>query len=297
MNKDRIALIALFIVCFFWGTTYLAIRIGVQTFPPFLFTGIRMFISGLLMGIIWFFQKKSTQLTWKMILTNSIAGFFFFSFGVGMVGWAEQLVPSGLAAMICSFPPVWIVLLNVFVFRVEKLNGLIIIGILLGLGGMILVFHEHLSELLDPKYRFAIGVTALANFGWAMASVFIKKRNPSTDSVLNACIQMLAGGLLLLLFYGLFESKITIVWSPPVIYSMAYLIIFGSVLTFWAYLYALKSLPITLVSVHNYVNVLVAILLGYLILNEKLNPFIFISVLITLLGIYLVHRGLKKNIA
>ena len=295
MRKDRLAWIALLIVCFFWGTTYLAIRIGVQVFPPFLFTGLRIFGGGIILMILWLFQKNRTPIGSKIVLVNGIAGFLFFTLGIGMVGWAEQVIPSGLAALLCSFPPIWLVLLNVFVFKVEKINATILLGIFLGFGGMILVFKEHIPDLLHPQYAIAVLVTISANICWVIASLYLKRSNPSGDSVLNAFIQMLSGGLFLLLFSFVFERNIHLVWSAPVIYSLLYLLVFGSVITFWAYLYALSHLPITLVSLHNYINVLVAIILGSVILNEGLNPFIFISVLITLLGIYFVHKGLQIN--
>jgi drug/metabolite transporter (DMT)-like permease len=295
MRKDRLAWLALFIVCFFWGTTYLAIRIGVRVFPPFLFSGLRLLAGGFLLFLIWYFKKNRSSINWKIIGLNSLAGFLFFTLGVGMVGWAEQFIPSGLAALLCSFPPIWLVLLNVFIFRVEKINPTMVIGILLGFGGMILVFREHIPDLLHPEYALAVGVTIMANISWVIASLFLKKNTPSGDSLLNAFIQMLAGGLVLMLFSLAFERNIPWSWTPPAVYSLIYLIVFGSVITFWAYLYALSHLPITLVSLHNYINVLVAILLGSLILKEGLNPFIFISVLITLTGIYFVHKGLKIN--
>jgi len=295
MKGERMAWIALGIVSFFWGTTYLAIRIGVMHFPPFLFTGIRMAFGGIIMGMIWLFQKRTFRLTWKILGKNALAGIFFFTLGVGMVGWSEQYIPSGLAALLCSFPPIWLVIFNVFIFRMEKLNPWILFGILLGFGGTILVFREHFSELLNARYRLAVGVVVLANIGWVLASLGMKKENPSQDSVLNASIQMLSGGIFLFILSFFFEQQVKIVWTAPVVYSMIYLIIFGSVLAFWAYLYALSHLPLSLVSLHNYINVLVSIILGSLVLNEKLNPIIFMSVIITLIGIYFVNKGLNQN--
>lgn len=295
MKPDKSALIALLLVCFFWGTTYLAMRVGVTTCPPFLFSGIRMLGASVILGVYLCINKPAIKVTARMIGLNSLAGVLFFCLGVGMVGWAEKQVPSGLAALICSLPPVWLVLINVFIYRIEKLNALIVLGVLLGLGGMVLVFHEHVMDLLRPEYRKAVAVTVLGNFSWVIATLIVKKGKPSEFPIFNACLQMLSGGLALMLLHLSFEQGQPVTWGRDVVIALVYLIVFGSVIAFAAYSYALAKLPVTLVSLHTYANVFVAIAFGALILHEQLNAAIGIAVLVSMAGIYLVNRGLKIN--
>lgn len=295
MKPEKPALVALLLVCFFWGTTYLAIRIGVQTCPPFLFSGLRMLFAGLILGVYLLFNKPDTKITARMIWLNALAGLLFFCLGVGMVGWAEKQIPSGLAALICSLPPVWIVLINVFFYRVEKLNFMIVAGVLLGLGGIVLVFHEHLTDLLRPEYRLAVAVAVCGNFSWVIATLIVKKGKPSEFPIFNSCLQMVSGGLALMILHLAFEGSESVIWTRDTVEALVYLVIFGSVIAFAAYSYALAKLPVTLVSMHTYANVFVAIAFGWLILHETVNMLIIFAVTVTMLGIYLVNKGLKAN--
>jgi len=297
MKTDRFAILALLLVSFFWGTTYLALRIGVSNLPPFLFTGLRMTIAGVIMGAV-FLVAGGTQnraYTIRSVGVNALAGVMFFSLGVGMVGWAEKVIPSGLAALICSLPPVWLVLINVFILKIEKLNRVIIFGILLGLTGMIIVFHEHLADLTVASYQFAILVTVLSNISWVGATIIVKQAKTAASPIFNSSVQMLAGGLVLLLLSAIFERQLTVTWTREGVYALVYLITFGSMVAFAAYNYALARLPITLVSMHTYANVLVAIALGSLLFHEMINGLIIAAILITLAGIYFVNLGLKLN--
>lgn len=295
MKPEKPAIVALLLVCFFWGTTYLAMRVGVQTCPPFLFSALRMLLAGALLGGYLLFNRPPAPITGRMIWLNALAGVLFFCLGVGMVGWAEKQIPSGLAALICSLPPVWLVLINVFFYRVEKFNALIIIGILLGLGGMVLVFREHLGDLVRPEYRSAVFVCVAGNFSWVTATLIVKKGKPSPFPIFNSCLQMLAGGLALMALHISFEGGQTAVWTRNTVMALVYLVIFGSVIAFAAYSYALAKLPVTLVSLHTYANVFVAIAFGAILLGEELNMIIVIAVTVTMAGIYLVNRGLKAN--
>lgn len=295
MKPEKPAIVALLLVCFFWGTTYLAMRVGVQTCPPFLFSALRMLFAGAILAVYLVFNRPGTRITWRMIWLNALAGIMFFCLGVGMVGWAEKQIPSGLAALICSLPPVWLVLINVFFYRIEKLNALIIIGILLGLGGMVLVFHEHLGDLVRSEYRLAVLVCVLGNFSWVTATLLVKKGKPSEFPIFNSCLQMLAGGLALMMLHIGFEAGQPVVWATNTLMALVYLVVFGSVIAFAAYSYALAKLPVTLVSLHTYANVFVAIAFGAILLNEELNMIIVIAVAVTMAGIYLVNKGLKNN--
>ncbi len=292
MKRDLlIAYIALGAVCVIWGTTYLALRIAVLHFPPFLFTAIRQITAGLLLLGFLFAIMKTPRPTKEHIIRQAIGGFFLISLGNGLVAWSEMHIPSGIAAIICSLMPMVVILINLSINREEKPTIPIVLGVAIGLTGIIMIFGEHFSEFSNTQYLMGILATLVAVLSWAAGSIWIKKHNANSNPFLNAGLQMFFGGLFVLPFSFLFDDLHVVSWSPEVAWSMLYLIIFGSIIAYASYSYALRKLPMTIVSLYAYVNPLVAVLLGWIVLDEKLNIKIGIAILITVAGIYIVNRG------
>ncbi len=292
MKRDLlIAYIALGAVCVIWGTTYLALRIAVLHFPPFLFTAIRQITAGLLLlGFLFAFMKTAWP-TKEHIIRQAIGGFFLISMGNGLVAWSEMHIPSGIAAIICSLMPMVVILINLSINKEEKPTVPIILGVAIGLTGIVMIFGEHVSEFSKVEYLIGILVTLVAVLSWAAGSIWIKKHNSNSNPFLNAGLQMFFGGLFVLPFSLLFDDLSAVSWSPEVAWSMLYLIIFGSIVAYASYSYALRKLPMTIVSLYAYVNPIVAVLLGWMVLDEKLNTKIGLAILITVAGIYIVNRG------
>ena len=290
-SRPLIAYLALGAVCIIWGTTYLALRIGVTQFPPFLFSVMRFLCAGpILLGFM-LTVGKATLPGRKSIFNQAVAGLLMVTLGISVVGWAEMYVSSGLAAIICSMMPIWVILINVSVNRNERPTFPIVLGLLIGLSGIVMIFGEHLSDFSDSRYTFGIALTFLANLSWAVGSVWTKKKNDHTNPFLNAGLQMFSGGLFLIPLSLIFDDYSTIHWSGGVISALVYLILVGSVAGYACYLYAVKKLPMTIVSLYAYINPIVAVLLGWLVLDEKLNMRIGIAILITIAGIYIVNKG------
>lgn len=292
MNRSSyLPYLALAAVCIIWGTTYLALRIAVLHFPPFLFTIIRQTTAGLLLlGIMFTLGKAafpSKDLLWK----QAIAGFFMISMGNGLVAWAEMHIPSGVAAIICSLMPVLVILINVTIHRDERPTLPILAGVVLGLAGIIMMFSEHLTGFSKPEYIIGIVFTFGAVVAWAGGSIWIKKKNLESNPFVNAGLQMFFGGVLLVPFSIVFDDMSRVALSSEVVWSMAYLIIFGSLVAYASYAYALRKLPMTIVSLYAYINPLVAVVLGWLVLDETLNMKIWLSILLTVTGIYIVNKG------
>lgn len=286
-----IAYIALAAVCVIWGTTYLALRIAVLHFPPFLFTAIRQITAGVLLIGFMLTVAKTALPTKEQMLKQAIAGFFLISMGNGLVAWSEMHIPSGIAAIICSLMPMVVILINLSINREERPTFPIVIGVAIGLLGIVMIFGEHISEFSNIKYLMGILVTLVAVLSWASGSIWIKKHNTNTNPFLNAGLQMFFGGLLVLPLSLLFDDLSAVSWTPEAAYSMLYLIVFGSIIAYASYSYALRKLPMTIVSLYAYVNPLVAVVLGWLVLDEKLNTKIGLAILITVAGIYIVNRG------
>jgi drug/metabolite transporter (DMT)-like permease len=293
-----LAYVSLAAVCLIWGTTYLALRIGVTQFPPFLFSLLRFACAGPILLILVFTVGKQKWPDRKMLFNQAVSGVLMITLGISMVGWAEVYISSGMAAIICSVMPVWTILINVIFTKDENPNWLIILGLATGLSGILLIFSEHLSEFSNTKYQTAIAITFAANLCWAIGSIYIKKKNQNTNPFMGAGLQMIFGAIALVPISLLFDDYSAIQWSSDVVYSLMYMIIIGSVGAYACYSYAIKKLPMTLVSMYAYINPVVAVVLGWLVLNEKLNGRISLAILITIAGIYLVNRGYQlKNSA
>ena len=285
------AYLALAAVCIIWGTTYLALRIAVLHFPPFLFTAIRQTTAGLLLLGFMLSVGKAALPGKAHFMRQAIGGFFMISLGNGLVAWAEVHIPSGVAAIICSMMPVLVILINVMIDKNERPTVPIILGVVIGLIGIVMIFGEHIAEFSNSQYILGIAMTFAAVISWAGGSIWIKKKNAESNPFVNAGIQMLFGGLWLFPFSLAFDDLSNVTWSGEAFYSLLYLIVFGSIVAYASYSYALRKLPMTIVSLYAYVNPIVAVLLGWLVLDEKLNVKIIAAIILTVAGIYIVNKG------
>jgi drug/metabolite transporter (DMT)-like permease len=286
-----IAYLGLAAVCLIWGTTYLALRIAVLHFPPFLFTAIRQTVAGLILLTVMLTIGKAKLPSKQHIWQQAIAGFFMMSLGNGLVAWAEMHIPSGVAAIICSLMPVVVIMVNVMINKDERPTIPIIMGVIIGLIGIVMIFSEHMAEFSKSEYRLGIVMTFGAVIAWASGSIWMKKKNLESNPFVNAGLQMLFGGLWLIPMSLAFDDLSSVSWSPEAAYSMLYLIVFGSLIAYASYSYALRKLPMTIVSLYAYVNPIVAVLLGWLVLDEKLNAKIIVAIILTVAGIYIVNKG------
>lgn len=283
--------LALAAVCIIWGTTYLALRIAVLHFPPFLFTAMRQISAGILLLAFMFIFAKAAFPSKEHLWRQAIGGFFMISLGNGLVAWAEMHIPSGVAAIICSLMPVLVIVINVMIHREEKPNFPIVAGVLIGLIGIVMIFGENLSAFSRNEYILGIIFTFAAALAWAGGSIWIKKKNTESNLFVNAGLQMFFGGVWLLPFSVAFDDLSNITWSYEVAWSFSYLVIFGSLIAYASYAYALRKLPMTIVSLYAYINPLVAVVLGWAVLSESLNLKVWLAMILTITGIYVVNRG------
>ncbi len=285
------AYLALAAVCILWGTTYLGLRIGVTHFPPFLFSMIRFLCAGPILIVFMLTAGKAPWPDKKTLINQAVSGFFMITMGVSVVGWGEVYISSGMAAIICSVMPIWMILINLLITRDEQPNWLVALGLLTGLSGIVLIFGEHLVEFSDPHYLTGIVMTFLANICWAIGSILVKKKNHNSNPFLNAGLQMFFGGIFLIPFSLLWDDYSSIRFSEEVVFALVYMVLIGSVAAYACYSYAIKKLPITIVSLYAYINPVVAVLLGWLVLDEKLNAMIGLAILVTITGVYFVNRA------
>lgn len=296
MKKNSVAYIALAIVCIFWGSTYLAMRIGVKGFPPFLFGAIRQTSAGVLMFLLIFLFKKNQKLSMADIGRQAIPGILLITLGNGIVGWSEKYIPSGLAALIVSIIPIYIFIISLIVHPGQKLAGKTIAGLLLGALGIILIFKDNLNDLRKEDYLWGILGCFGASLFWAAGSVYMKNNSFNTNAYNNAAIQFSSGGIGLFVASLVFDDYSQLTTFPAEsIYALIYLTLIGSLLTYMAYLYAIENLPILMVSTYAYVNPIIAIILGAIILNEAVTLITVLALVVTLGGVYLINSAHAKK--
>jgi len=301
MENQRIdikAYMALIVVCIVWGTTYLAFKVGVKVFPSFLFGAIRQMSAGIILLSTILIIKKNIKWTWRDVRLQILPGIFMITMGNGIVGYALKFIPSGLAALLCSMMPLYIILINLLINRKDKLNAQIIIGLVLGFVGVLIVFRDNISFLGNKNYLFGIFIALISCFFWALGTIFSQRNKASTDIFFNASLQFIIGGTGLFFLSFLFDDWKNITQIPTsAIWALIYLIFIGSILGFICYLYALSKLPVGLVSVYAYINPLVAIMLGFILLNETITIYTALAFVVIVSGIYLVNTGyqIKKR--
>ena len=296
MNKNLLAYLSLIIVCLVWGSTYFAIRIGVATFPPFLFSAIRQIMAGGIMLVALKIIGK-LQLKRSDLLNQSITGILMVTLGNGVIGWCERYITSGLAALILSLIPVFVVVISyLFGFDRRRPHILILFGLILGCLGIILIFRDNLKDIANPEYFLGMLIAFGACLAWASGSVFSKFKILNHKNVFqNAALQLLTGGIALVLFSLFLDDYTELkVISGKSIWALAYLIVFGSIIAYSSFVYALKNLPISVSSLYAYINPFIAIMLGYFFLNEPLTDITLLALTATLSGVYCINRGYRK---
>lgn len=289
MRQSTKVMLAYLAVCFFWGSTYLAIRIGVDDFPPFVFVSIRHSISGLLMLLIAKMSRKAFPTTRHDLVVNALVGLFMLLGANGLVTYAEQWVDSGVAALMVSIVPVFIAIIEVLILRTAKISRQGILGLLLGFAGVyLLVRPSNGLAVIDP---LGLSVLVVAGVLWAMGSILSTRVRAREALIANIGIQMLAGGMgcVVVSFFtgGIFEFEMTF----RVAGALAYLITFGSIVGFSSYIYILQHWPATKAGTYAYVNPVVAVVLGAMILGEKMTPNMLVGMVVILGGVFLVQRS------
>ncbi|TNE71045.1 hypothetical protein EP331_10400 [bacterium] len=293
-GKPLSAWIALVAICIIWGTTYLGIKIAVTYMPGLFLAGFRNIVAGFILLVIAWFKSKERP-DFKTILFLGFIGLLNLGMGNGLVSWAEEYVSSGLTAIICAMTPLWISIFSLIILRDAKLNAMSIGGLLLGLLGIVGVFRDYLTEILDPKYQLGVGLIVIANVAWAIGSVLLARQKPKLNVFYVSGIQLFSAGVILMFSSWGVETIPDFTTIPAnAWYSLVYLIVFGSILSYIAYMHALKHFMPTRVSIYAYINPIVAIWLGWLILDETLTVFMFLSSLVTILGVWMVNRGYAK---
>lgn len=296
MKRDqRKAYIALALVSFFWGTTYLASKISAHYMPGLFVAGVRQFISGLI--LVGYFKSMGYQWpdkkSWAKI---AVQGFFLLCISNGLLTWAMEYIDSGLGAIIAGLVPLFVALFSILLLRFVRFTPLMILGLVIGFGGIVTIFYEHFAQLVNSRYAFGVGLSLIATISWSFGTVFASRYRPKTDILFGVGLQMLIAGTVMLIVCGLSGKYVDLRNADhSALWGLLYLIVIGSLLTYSAYVFAVSKLPPTQVSVYAYINPIVAIFLGWLILKEHMSVNVVTGTLITLGGVWLVNKEFKKQ--
>ncbi len=287
------ALIAYLIVCVFWGSTYLAIKVGVGELPPFLFAGLRFFIAGvLLLGIarVMGYTLPRRGVDWR---TLAIVGLFLLTGGNAFVVWAEQYTPSGVASVFVVTVAIWTAFFDAIVPGGSgDLNWRVVAGLVLGFIGTALLVGASPAEILKADLRGPLALT-FASCSWSFGSVYAKRHPTEVSPYIAASIQMIVGGAVVALFGSALGEWRSWHLTPKGAGAIAYLVVFGSILGYSAYSYALKHASATIVGTYAYVNPVIAVLLGWLLLAEPITQRTIVAMALILgavLWIQLSHK-------
>ncbi len=288
-SPTRLAYGAWIAVCLLWGTTYLAIRIALETVPPMLMGGFRWTIAGAL--ILGAMKARGERLParaeWPSL---ALLGVLLIGFGNGGVVWAEQTLPSGLTAVLVAVVPFWMVGVELLAGSQDPLTLRRILGLLLGFAGIVLLVWPELELGAGRDVVLGVLATQLACLGWAIGSTYSRRRAPTENVLAVAAYQMLFGGVAMALAGTLHGEWSDLSFNARTASALGYLLVFGSVAGFSAYVYALKHLPIATVSLYAYVNPVIAVVLGTLVLSEPMSPRMAAAGLIVLAAMAMVRK-------
>jgi drug/metabolite transporter (DMT)-like permease len=293
VSENTKAIIAWLNVCVIWGTTYLVIRIGVGHLPPMLFAGVRWVIAGGVFIAVLKWRGKALPKA-NEIVHLAIVGLALLGFANGLVVWAEQWIPSGLTALLLTTVPFFMVGLESLLPKGPKLNATILTGLLMGLAGVCFIFGEDIKYLSDSDNL--IGVFALlgAVFFWSLGSLYSKYVKVDVHPLMGASVQMLVAGIFLSMIGISIGELPRLSFEINGLLSLAYLIVIGSFVGYASYIYALAKLPLSLVSTFAYINPVIALFLGWIILDEKLNFQIAIAAAGIIAGVFIVKQGAAR---
>ena len=291
------ALLAFAIIYFVWGSTYLAIRVGVREVPPFLLAAMRFLIAGLVL-YGWMMARGERSPTGRQWASVSLLAILIFVFDYGLVFWAEQRVPSGITAVMMATIPAFMALSEIIFLRTQTLTVRLTVALAIGIGGVAVLMSRSLNLGGAPIDTAGAAALIFASISWSVASVISRKLPLPPSKAMSSGAQMLAGGVFLALTaaaLGEFRSFHPWAVSQGAWLSLLYLIIAGSIIGFTAYVWLLHHESPTKVGTYAYVNPVVAVLVGYFLGGETLGLRTILGTLFVLISVVVITMTKAKK--
>jgi len=286
-----LAHLAFVAVCIIWGTTYLAIHVALETVPVLLVAGLRWMSAGVLLcGVMLAMGKRLPPLRmWGPLI---LLGVLMNIVGNGFVVFAQQYVASGLTAVMIATTPFWSALLERMLPSGERFSTRALIGLAIGFSGIVILVWPEMSQGGAGGRAFVGGVIAiqLACIGWVIGTSYARRHELGNDPFPSTALQMVFSGVMLLSAATVHGDWAELSFTPRTLAAMAYLSVAGSLVAYSAYIYAIQHLRLSLVSLYAYINPIIAVALGTVLLREPLSPRILLAALLVLAGTWIVGR-------
>ncbi len=283
-------LLAFGIVYFVWGSTFLAIRIGVREMPPFLMAAIRFLLAGLIL-LVWMVVKRAALPTAKQWASVTLLAVLIFVGDYGLVFWAEQRVPSGITAVMLATIPVFMSLSEILFLGTQKLTARLAVALLAGIAGVLVLVSHSFGLGEQPIATSGAIALLIASMSWSIASALSRKLPLPESKPMSSAAQMLTGGILLTLtssalgeFHGFRVQSV----SREAWLALAYLIVAGSIVAFTAYVWLIHHESPTRVGTYAYVNPVVAVILGYFFGGEAIGPRTLMGTMLVLVSVLVI---------
>jgi drug/metabolite transporter (DMT)-like permease len=290
-----LVLIAFATVFIVWGSTYFIIGMAVHGFPPMLLGAVRFLSAGVIM-LTWCKFKGEKLWVKKDVVNSGISGFFVLFVAIGLVIWVERTLPSAMVAIMVSINPIWFVILDKPNWRANLKNKITVSGLIIGFAGVLLLFAESLfkslSGTVDKSMLGGLSLLLVGPVAWSGGSLYSKKHTSSFSTSLNTAWQMIIAGLAFIpaamVHHEFSNFHINAVPLQSWV-AIAYLIVFGSIAAFTAYVWLLQVRPATQVSLHSYVNPVIAVLLGVSFAGEHISGIQIFGLVIILFSVLLIN--------
>lgn len=295
-NRTRI-LISFGFIYFFWGSTFLATRYGVEVLPPFVLAGSRFLIAGSIALGLGLLMKKRVRPNLRELGMLALIGALMLSFGNPWIAWSEQYISSGLASLLAATIPLYAAVIESLLPNDGGLPARGWLGIFVGFAGLVFLLWPDLRSSMhgDSRQLIAAGMALFGAFSWTCASVISRRTKLRISGFAAAGWQMIFGGLInvgVMLALGRYHHAI---WGRQAFGAIAYLVIFGSLSGFTAYIYLLDHVPVSKVATYAYVNPVIAVVLGAVMLGERFVPVEYVGMGAVLLAVFLVTGAKLKT--
>jgi len=282
------------LICLIWGSTWLAIRIGLDSLTPIFSAGIRFILASLFIYILMKLNKIELQKDSLSLKLYFILALFSFTIPFGLVYWAEQFIPSGLASILFAMLPFGVIIFSLLAFENYKVTLNQLTGVFLGFAGIVIIFSENLSFHLSDYFWGTLAVL-LSAFMQASIAVIIKKYGEHLNPLSMNFLPLLFSGFIMIMAAIVFENSSAWKFDYKAFGSILFLSFFGTVVTFIIYYWLLKRINIVILSLSSFITPIVAVILGWLILNESLSSYTIFGSSLVLIGILFANfRGLIK---
>ncbi|MDE2572890.1 MAG: EamA family transporter [bacterium] len=296
-NRRRISTSAILLaiavgaVWIFWGSTYAGMRLAVETIPPLVMAGLRFLIAGAILWSVADLTRKPPprRVDWRAAF---ISGGMLLMLGNATTAWVLEYIPTGITALLLSLTPIWMALFD-FLLYGARLTLPAAIGMALGLGGIVLLVAPSMAShgAAGSLPLLWVALAVLSNLSWSLGSLLQRRLGGASSLTRSTAMQMLAGGLLIIVESALLGQLFHVRWasiSPASLFGLGWLIVFGSLVGYMAFLYVVRNASTALASTYSYVNPLIAIVLGILLFGERLSPGEILAAAFILVGVALM---------